>query len=96
MRLSYLLLLLPPAMLAACATHEVDKNYGKAYEQMLYEQTYNPATRSTVQGDKAVEGVDPTVAEGALDAMRKDAADRTAVKPAPVINITQQSGGGSQ
>jgi hypothetical protein len=85
---------LPAALLGACATHAVDKNYGSAYEQMLREQTYNPATRGTAPGDKAVEGIDPALADAALEAMRKDTADRTAVKPAPVISITQQSGGG--
>jgi hypothetical protein len=97
MRPSYLLMLLLPAMLGACATHGVDKNYGNAYQQMLHEQTYNPATRSTLQESKAVEGMDPEQAKAALDGMRSDMGRRAEVKPAaPIINITQQSGDASQ
>jgi hypothetical protein len=94
MRPIHWLMLLPAALLGGCATHAVDKNYGDAYEQMLREQTYNPATRGAAPGDKAVEGIDPELADAALEAMRKDTSDRTAVKPTPLISITQQSGGG--
>jgi hypothetical protein len=94
MRLTHLLMLMPAVLLGGCATHAVDNNFGSAYQQVLREQTYDVATRSTGQGDRAVESMDPVLAQAALDAMRKDAADRTAVKPAPFINITQQSGGG--
>jgi hypothetical protein len=87
---------LPAAMLSGCATHAVDKSYGNAYQQTLNEEIYNPATRSTIRADKAVEGMDPEQAQAALEQMRSDTAQRAAVKPAPFINITQQSSGGSQ
>jgi hypothetical protein len=94
MRPSHWLILLSAAPLSGCATHAVDKSYGNAYQQTLNEQIYNPATRSTIRADKALEGVDPEQAQGALDQMRADTAQRAAVKPAPFINISQQSSGG--
>jgi hypothetical protein len=95
MRHTSLLVLLPATLLSACATHAVDHHYGEAWAQMQHAQIYNPRAGD----DTAVLGMDPIQELGALAAMRKDTADRTAVKPAPLINISQQTGsggGGSQ
>jgi hypothetical protein len=95
MRVTHLPMMLALAPLAGCAVHAaVDQNYGSAYEQLLREQTYDVATRNTGQKERVLEGADPNMANAALEAMRKDTADRTSVKTAPVIQITQQSGGG--
>ncbi len=94
MRITYLPMMLALTPLTGCATHAVDQNYGSAYEQLLREQTYDVSTRNTGQKERSIEGTDPDMANAALEAMRKDTADRTAVKAAPVIQITQQGGGG--
>jgi uncharacterized protein (UPF0261 family) len=94
MRTTHLLMMLALAPLAGCATHAVDQNYGSAYEQLVQLQTYDVATRNTSQKERVIEGTDPDMANAALEAMRKDTADRAGVKPAPFINITQQGGGG--
>jgi hypothetical protein len=90
MQRTYLLILLPAALLSACATHAVDNHYGEAWAQMQHAQTYNPRAGD----DSAVLGMDPIQQLAALAAMRKDVPDRTAVKAAPLINISQQSGSG--
>ncbi len=62
---------------------------------MLRAQTYNVRAGD----DGAVLGMDPVQQMHAIDSMRLDVADRSAVKPAPLINISQSggaSGGGSQ
>jgi hypothetical protein len=89
------LMLLAAALLGGCATHAVDQHFGQAHERLLREQTYDVTTLSG-HGDTPVMGMDPNSAQSALEAMRKDIADRGAVKTAPVTNIMQQSGGGSQ
>jgi hypothetical protein len=99
MRVTHLLILLTLVPLGGCAMQAVDENYGSAYQQMVREQTYDASTRNTGQGDRAIEGIDPDLANAALEAMRKDTAERSVVQSAPSINITQQSGsggGGSQ
>ncbi len=92
MRIRNLSILLPLG-LAACATSAVNENYGKAVEQMLRAQTYNPATLNN-PSDRAVESMDPESAKTAIDSMRKDTPDRSAVLSGVPISVTK-SGGGS-
>ena len=97
MRHTTLLISLPVALLlCACATHEVDKHYGESWAQMQRAQTYNVRTGD----DTAVIGMDQIQQMRALAAMRSDVADRTAIRPAPLISISQSTssggGGGSQ
>jgi hypothetical protein len=91
-----LLILAPAALLSGCATHAVDNHYGEAWAQMQRAQTYDPRAG----GDSPVLGMDSVQEMIALSAMRKDVGDRTAIKPAPLINISQSTssggGGGSQ
>jgi|SRR5579883_36878 hypothetical protein len=61
----------------------VDRDYGKAVHQMVAAQVYHPQTLRE-PSDRAVEGVDPDSAKAALDAMRKDTAERTHTEQ-PVI-----------
>ncbi len=102
MRLAYRLVYLPLALLAGCATHAVDNNYGNAYQRMLDEQVYDPATRNAALGDRAIESTDPELAELALTNMRKDSSSRQ-VSTAGAVVIAPGgmaggggSGGGSQ
>lgn len=95
MRYMLLVSILTPVLLCACATHAVDRHYGEAWAETQHAQIYNLRAGD----DSAVLGGDQVQEMRALDAMRSDVADRTAVKPAPLINISQQaggSGGGSQ
>ena len=95
MRYLNLLTLVPAAtLLSACATHAVDNHYGEAWAQMQRLQTYN----LRAGGASPVEGADQIQVMHALNTMRSDVADRSAVRPAPLINISQSSssGGGSQ
>ena len=78
------------ALLSACATHAVDRHYGEAWAQVQRAQTYD--TRAG--GDSPVLGMDSVSEMLALGAMRRDVTDRSAVKAAPLINISQTSGGG--
>jgi hypothetical protein len=88
-----LLILVPAALLGGCATHAVDNHYGDAWAQMQRAQTYDPRAG----GDSPVLGMDSVQEMIALGAMRRDVSDRTAIKPAPLISISQStSGGGSQ
>ncbi|MGA8345127.1 MAG: hypothetical protein WB781_24575 [Candidatus Sulfotelmatobacter sp.] len=91
----FALILLPAALLAGCATHAVDKNYGQAHERLLREQTYDVTTLGG-HGDTPVMGMDPNSAELALGSMRLDVTSRKAVTSGPVTSGAQQSGGGSQ
>jgi hypothetical protein len=84
------LLILVLTLLSACATHAVDNHYGEAWAQMQRAQTYD----LRAGGDSAVLGGDPVMQMIALGAMRRDVADRTAIRPAPLISISQSSGGG--
>ena len=90
MRHITLLILVPAALLSGCATHAVDNHYGEAWARMQHLQTYDPRAG----GDSAVLGMDPVQEMIALGDMRKDVSDRTAIKPAPLISISQSSGGG--
>jgi hypothetical protein len=95
MRHILLVSILTPALTCACATSAVDQHYGEAWAQMQRAQIYNVRAGD----DSAVLGGDQVQQMHALDSLRSDVADRTAVKPAPLINISQQaggSGGGSQ
>jgi hypothetical protein len=94
MRITHSLILCPLALVAGCATHAVDNNYGNAYHQVLEAQVYDTATLSTASGSRAIVGVDPDVANAAVEGMRKDAGDRSSVKNAGAVNI-QGSGGSS-
>ena len=68
--------------LGGCAS-AVDRNYGKAVKQMVRAQVYRPETLQQVS-DSTVEGVDPDSAKAAVDAMRKDTAERSHTQQ-PVI-----------
>jgi hypothetical protein len=85
-----LLILVLATLLNACATYAVDRHYGEAWAQMQRAQTYDPRAG----GDSPVLGGDPVQEMVALGAMRRDVADRTAIRPAPLISISQSSGGG--
>ncbi len=76
-----------------CAS-AVDRDYGKAAHQMVAAQVYHPETLRQ-PSDKAVEGVDPDSAKAAVDAMRKDTAQRSHTDQ-PVIFTYGVPGGGSQ
>ena len=74
----------------------VEDNMGKAVAQMTREQIANPAT-SIGPNDVPVQGVDPDYATKALENMRQDQPDRTAVKRDILINIgAQQAASGNQ
>ncbi len=72
----FLLVLAPLGLLSGCAASSVNQNYGKAYEQMVRDQTFDVSTRSTGQGDRALTGTDPDVANAALVNLRKDSGNR--------------------
>jgi len=78
--------------LAGCAS-AVDRDYGKAAHQMVTVQVANPETLRLPLGG-IVEGVDPDSAKAAVDAMRKDTAERTHTDQ-PVIFTYGAPGGGS-
>jgi hypothetical protein len=61
--------------LGGCAS-AVDREYGKAVHQMVAAQVYRPETLRQ-PSDSTVEGVDPDSAKAAVDAMRKDTAERS-------------------
>lgn len=90
----FCLSILPLALVAGCATHAVDNAYGSAYRQMLETQVYDPSTLSTGLGNRAIESVDPTIANGAIEGMRKDEGARTAVSSAGAVSVSQQGSGG--
>ena len=79
--------------LGGCASN-VDRNYGKAVHQMMAAQVYRPETLSQPAAN-SVEGVDPDSAKAAVDAMRKDTAERTHSNQ-PIIFTYGAAGGGSQ
>lgn len=72
----------------------VDRDYGKAVHQMLVAQVYHPETLRQ-SSDSAVEGVDPDSAKAAVEAMRKDTAERTRTEQ-PVIFTYGTPGAPSQ
>ena len=61
--------------LGGCAS-AVDRDYGKAVQQMLAAQVYHPETLRQPSANTP-EGVDPDSAKAAVDAMRKDTGERT-------------------
>ena len=79
--------------LGGCAS-AVDRNYGKAVHQMTAAQVYRPETLHEMV-DRAVEGVDPDSAKAAVDAMRKDTAERSHTEQ-PIIFTYGVPGGGNQ
>jgi hypothetical protein len=89
----FLLILAPLGLLAGCAASSVNDNYGKAYEQMVREQTFDVSTRDTGQGDRVLEGTDPNVANLALDTMRKDTGSRADILSSYSNSSTSQSSG---
>jgi hypothetical protein len=91
MRRSYLLIPISAlALLSACATHGVDSHYGEAWAQMQRAQTYNVRAGD----DTPVLGMDEIQQMRALAAMRNDVSDRSAIRSAPLINISQSTGSG--
>ncbi len=81
------------AAVGGCAS-AVDREYGKAAHQMVAAQVYHPETLRQ-PSESAVEGVDPDSAKAAVDAMRKDTAQRSHTDQ-PVIFTYGVPGGGSQ
>jgi hypothetical protein len=79
--------------LGGCAS-AVDRDYGKAVHQMVAAQVYHPETLRQ-PSPNAPEGVDPDSAKGAVDAMRKDTAERTQTQQ-PIIFTYGASGAPSQ
>lgn len=80
--------------IGGCAGSAVDREYGKATREMVRAQVYRPETLSR-QSDAPVEGVDPDSAKAAVDAMRKDTAERTHTEQ-PIIFTYGAPSGGSQ
>lgn len=78
--------------LGGCAS-AVDREYGKAVHQMVAVQVDHPETLRLPLGG-TVEGVDPDSAKAAVDAMRKDTAERAHTEQ-PVIFTYGVPGGGS-
>jgi hypothetical protein len=68
--------------LGGCAS-AVDREYGKAVHQMVAQQVYRPETLRQAS-QSPVEGTDPDLAKAAVDAMRKDTAERSHTQQ-PVI-----------
>ena len=92
MRHPYLLMLIPAALLAGCASNNVEKNFGKAVDQVKRAQVADPGTLNGNQ-DQVVEGLDPEAAHVALDSLRKDTPPRAEVKRDILINVGTQNGG---
>jgi hypothetical protein len=90
----FFLVLASLGMLGGCAATSVNQNYGKAYEQMVREQTFDVSTRNTGQGDRVLEGTDPEAANQALQVMRKDSGSRADILSSFSNSSTSQSGGG--
>ena len=74
-------------------TSMVDREYGKAVHQMVAAQVDHPETLHLPLGG-TVEGVYPDSAKAAVDALRKDTAERTQTQQ-PVIFTYGAPGGGS-
>jgi len=73
----------------------VEDNTGKAVAQMQREQVANPAT-SIGPNDAPVEGIDQEYATRALENLRKDQPDRSAVRRDILINIGAQQTNNNQ
>jgi type IV pilus biogenesis protein CpaD/CtpE len=96
MRYAHLFVFVSAAVLSGCASTAVKDDFGKSAAQMIRAQTSNPATLTGNQ-DRPVEGIDPQVANGVLESMRKDIPDRAVVKHDVMINVgNQQNSGGNQ
>jgi len=78
--------------LGGCAS-AVDREYGKAVRQMVAAQVDHPETLHLPLGG-TVEGVYPDSAKAAIDALRKDTAERAHTEQ-PVIFTYGVPGGGS-
>lgn len=76
--------------LGGCAS-AVDRNYGKAVHQMVAAQVDRPETLRLPLGG-TVEGVDPDSAKAAVDALRKDTAERAHTTEQPIIFTYGQAG----
>lgn len=82
-------------LIGGCAGRgAVDREYGKATHQMVRAQVYHPETLSQ-PSNAPVEGVDPDSAKAAVDAMRKDTAERAHAQT-PVVFTYGVPSGGSQ
>jgi type IV pilus biogenesis protein CpaD/CtpE len=96
MRYAYLSMWIPAVLISACASNAVQENLGKSVAQMVKAQVSDPATLIGNQ-DHPVEGLDPEAAKVAIESMRKDTPERTAVRRDVLINVgTQQNSGGNQ
>ena len=95
MRIIQIGALVSALLLSACESTAVEDNMGKAVAQMKRDQISNPAT-SIGPNDAPVEGMDPESANNALEHMRKDVPDRSAVKRDILINIGAQQASGNQ
>jgi hypothetical protein len=82
-------------LLCACESTAVEDNMGKAVAQMKQDQIANPGT-SIGPNDAPVVSMDPESANNALEGMRKDVPDRSAVKRDILINIGAQQASGNQ
>lgn len=91
MRIIQIGALMSALLLCACESTAVEDNMGKAVAQMLQDQIANPAT-SMGPNDAPIVGMDPESANNALESMRKDVPDRSAVKRDVVIKIGAQQG----
>jgi hypothetical protein len=92
MRPKFTLMFVPAlGLLSACATHGVDRHYGEAWASVQGGQIYNVRAGD----DTPVLGMDPVQQMRALGSMRSDVADRSVVKAAPLINISQSTSSGS-
>lgn len=89
----FLFLLASLGLLTGCAASSVNQNYGKAYEQMVREQTFDVSTRNTGQGDRVLEGTDPNVANSAVQNMRKDSGNRSDILGTTSGGLSSQSSG---
>ena len=99
MRIIQIGALVAALLLGACKSMTestaVEDNMGKAVAQMKRDQISNPAT-SIGPNDAPVEGMDPESANNALEHMRKDVPDRSAVKRDILINVGAQQASGNQ
>ena len=99
MRMIYTSALVSVLLLSGCRStlesKAVEDNMGKAVAQMKQDQVANPAT-SIGPNDAPVEGIDQEYATRALENMRKDQPDRSAVRRDILINIGAQQTNNNQ
>jgi uncharacterized membrane protein YgcG len=97
MKSTRFLFVLALGLLSGCAASSVNQNYGKAYEQMVREQTFDVSTRDTGQGDRVLLGTDPNVVNAAVQTMRKDTGSRADILSSfssSSVSQSSASGGG--